>query len=401
MRIAIIGGKLQGVEAAYLARKAGWQTLLIDKRANTPASGLCDETILADVCQPEVMRSLLSQVDLVLPALENREALAALRKVQKELNCPISFDFGANALSCSKSQSYELFAKLGLDMPKPFPECGFPLLVKPDNASGSRGVTILEDEGAYLRFFGQNEQTMESWVGQQFIDGPSYSLEVIGRDGHYDTPQVTEIHMDQGYDCKAVTAPTQISEELADKLRRISLQLAHALNLCGIMDVEVIAQEDKLYLLEIDARLPSQTPITVYWSKKTNMLELLADVYLPGTHNVSFTMAPTKCVRLEHVQVNEGVLTFAGEHLMGAAGPLAVQENFFGVQEAITDYQPGKKRWSATLIHTGESSDELADKRMIALAKLKATCGILQVIDSKPVTLSNQGETCHDTIEIC
>ncbi len=400
MRLAIIGGKLQGVEAAYLARKAGWQTLLIDKRANTPASGLCDETILADICQPAVVQSLLGQVDLVLPALENREALAALKKVQNELNCPIAFDFTANALSCSKSQSYAFFAKLGLDMPKPFPECEFPLLVKPDSASGSRGVTILEDEAEYLRFFGQSEQTMESWVGQQFIAGPSYSLEVIGRDGHYDTPQITEIHMDQGYDCKAVTAPTQISLELADKLRRISLQLAHALNLCGIMDVEVIAQDDKLYLLEIDARLPSQTPITVYWSKKINMLEQLADVYLPGAYNFSFEVAATRQVRLEHLQVNDGVMTLAGEHLMGTAAPLRVQENFFGVQEALTDYEPGKNRWCATLIHTGSTIEELEAGRMIALANIKATCDIQQMINSKPALQKDQREARYDTVEI-
>ncbi|MBM9615899.1 3-methylornithine--L-lysine ligase PylC [Desulfobulbus rhabdoformis] len=401
MRLAIIGGKLQGVEAAYLARKAGWQTLLIDKRANTPASGLCDETILADVCQPAVIQSVLTKVDLILPALENREALAALKKVQRELNCPIAFDFVANALSCSKSLSYALFGKLGLDMPKPFPECGFPLLVKPDSSSGSRGVTILENEADYRRFFGQTEQTAESWVGQQFIAGPSYSLEVIGRDGHYDTPQITEIHMDQGNDCKAVTAPTAISQELAEKLRCISLQLAHALNLCGIMDVEVIAQDDRLYLLEIDARLPSQTPIAVYWSQKTNMLELLADVYLPGTNNVVLKQAAPQHVRLEHIQVTDGVMTLAGEHLMGTAGPLATQEGFFGIQEAITDYVPGKKHWCATLIHTGVTAEELENRRMIGLAQIKASCGIIQVIDSKPTTRVHQGEACHDTVEIC
>jgi len=42
MRVAIIGGRLQGLEAVYLAKKAGWQTLLVDKEAAVPAAGLCD-----------------------------------------------------------------------------------------------------------------------------------------------------------------------------------------------------------------------------------------------------------------------------------------------------------------------------------------------------------------------
>jgi len=401
MRVAIIGGKLQGVEAAYLARKAGWETLLIDKKVETPASGLCDKIIQADICQPAVVLPLLAQVDLVIPALENREALAAIKKMEKELHCPVAFDFSANSLSCSKSQSHALFAKLGLDMPQPFPECGFPLLVKPDSASGSRGVTVLHDEGEFLRFFGKNGQTLESWIGQQFISGPSYSLEVIGKDGHYVTPQVTEIHMDQGYDCKAVTAPAQIDKPLAEKLRQVSLELARALDLRGIMDVEVIAQDDTLYLLEIDARLPSQTPITVYWSNGTNMLEKLAQVYRPEPCFLPEPTLAERWVRLEHIQVDSGVLTLAGEHLMAGSDPLHIAENFFGAHEALTDYQPGKESWRATLIHTGATPEELQTGRMIVLAAIQAGCNIEQVVDSKPVTTLPKREMCHDTVEVC
>ena len=43
MRVAVVGGKLQGVEVVYLAKKAGWQTLLIDKNPDVPATGLCDQ----------------------------------------------------------------------------------------------------------------------------------------------------------------------------------------------------------------------------------------------------------------------------------------------------------------------------------------------------------------------
>ncbi len=42
IRIAVVGGKLQGTEAVYLAQKAGFKILLIDKNPSTPAVGLCD-----------------------------------------------------------------------------------------------------------------------------------------------------------------------------------------------------------------------------------------------------------------------------------------------------------------------------------------------------------------------
>ena len=399
MRVAIIGGKLQGVEAAYLAKKAGWATLLVDRKAVTPATGLCNETVQADICTEVDINRLFAGVDLVVPALEDREALAALQRLENELDCPIAFDFSANALSRSKSKSHTLFQQLGLDMPQPYPRCGFPLLVKPDTASGSHGVTILADEEECVRFFGKTN-IAAGWVGQQFVSGPSYSLEVIGRNGTYTTPQITEIHVDEGYDCKAVTAPVQISKTLAEELRRISVRIAEALDLSGIMDVEVIVQEGRLYLLEIDARLPSQTPIAVYWSSGANMLEILAELYRPKI--ISLPERPEKeaWVRLEHIRVDSGVLTLAGEHLMADAGPLHIRENFYESREAVTDYKPGKKRWCATLIHTGATFVEMEARRMIALAAIKAGCGIERVVNSEPFTKICREAACHDALEI-
>ena len=46
MLVAIIGGNLQGVEAAYLARKAGCEVLVIDRKPVVPASGLCDRFVI-------------------------------------------------------------------------------------------------------------------------------------------------------------------------------------------------------------------------------------------------------------------------------------------------------------------------------------------------------------------
>ena len=43
MRLAVVGGKLQGTEAAYLAGEAGYEVVLIDRRAERPAAGLAAE----------------------------------------------------------------------------------------------------------------------------------------------------------------------------------------------------------------------------------------------------------------------------------------------------------------------------------------------------------------------
>ena len=49
MKVAIIGGKLQGTEAVYLAKAAGIASILIDSNPVVPASGFADEFICGDV----------------------------------------------------------------------------------------------------------------------------------------------------------------------------------------------------------------------------------------------------------------------------------------------------------------------------------------------------------------
>ena len=49
MKAAIVGGKLQGTEAVYLAALAGIESILIDKNPEVPASGFCDEFVCGDI----------------------------------------------------------------------------------------------------------------------------------------------------------------------------------------------------------------------------------------------------------------------------------------------------------------------------------------------------------------
>ena len=65
MRVAIVGGKLQGIEAAFLAHEAGWEVVLIDKKPNVPASGLCQSFYQYDVTEESLsLLQALQEVDL-------------------------------------------------------------------------------------------------------------------------------------------------------------------------------------------------------------------------------------------------------------------------------------------------------------------------------------------------
>jgi pyrrolysine biosynthesis protein PylC len=284
-------------------------------------------------------------------------------------------------MSSSKTRSDALFAVLAIPAPKPWPFCGYPLTVKPATASGSKGVCCFDDADQFERWLASVERP-ESWVKQEFLSGPSYSIEVIGDGGQYRTFEITELEMDAGFDCKRVTAPVPLSNELAAALEDTALTLARSLRLTGIMDVEVILHQSQLKVLEIDARFPSQTPTVVYHSSGINLVEAL---WHGGRDGVcSNSPATARGVVYEHILVQGESLSVCGEHIMAGAGPLSVHHNFFGAQEALTNYRPGRTTWVATLIMVGQDLCEAISLREKVIANIRQSCGITTYADPVP-----------------
>jgi len=389
MRVAIIGGKLQGLEAVYLAKKAGWQTLLIDKNPNVPAAAICDYFCQADIYNEEEVASSLYDVDLVIPALENRQGLQCLAKITKRLMIPLALDLQAYDISSSKNRSDRLFAEIDIPAPNPWPNCNFPVIAKPSGASGSEGVLHLQKASELELFQEKMRTSIQDWVIQEFLDGPSYSIEVVGWCGKYTTFQVTALEFDQNYDCKRVSAPVNLAINQQDEFADIALKLARKLNLKGIMDVEVILHQERLKVLEIDARLPSQTPTAVYHSTGINMLEVIGSIYATMSMPDILLSHQQKAVIYEHIVVADDTLTVAGEHVVSTAGPLFHIEGFFGADEALTNYSPGKRAWVATLINTGSSKELVVQKRESVISNILSEMKIGSYIDPHPVVNNN------------
>jgi pyrrolysine biosynthesis protein PylC len=382
MRVVIVGGKLQGVEATYLAHKAGWEVILVDRNSMVPAAGLCDAFYQLDVTSEALdLPKAIKVADLIIPALEEPVALEYLSERAARESVPLAYDATAYAISSSKRESALLFAKLGVPIPTPWPKCDLPVVVKPSNSSGSRGVRRINKMEELTAFVTREPN---NWVIQEFLAGPSYSLEVIGVKDNFVSLQSTEIVVDSQYDCKRVLAPAGLSSTMNKKFKEIAITIADALNLNGIMDVEVISHNGTLKVLEIDARLPSQTPTVVNQSTGINMLELLYDVFVKGVIPTIPDVKYERGVVYEHIKVSPGILEVSGEHIMANAHPLKLCEHFFGADEALTDFAPGRLPWVATLIITGNSRVEAWNRRCLVIEDIRDYFGLSVCSDPIP-----------------
>ncbi len=276
----------------------------------------------------------------------------------------------------------------------------FPLVVKPSTASGSLGVSVVRDEPGLIAARTALEAAGHEAVVEEYVAGPSLSLEVLCWGGRAVHLQVTGLEFDEAYDCKRVVAPVemaageapdteaaggevpdaeaapgrtarasrgpawsgQVTASVLDAMDRVSVTLAEELGLRGLMDVEAMVHDGRPKVLEIDARLPSQTPTAVYWSSGLNIVELLARTVGEG-RTPAVDRRPRRACVYQHVRAADGRLAVAGEHVMAAARPLTLVSGFFGAHEALTDYAPGRPEWAATLITLGAS---VAEARSVA-----------------------------------
>ncbi|MDR2442804.1 MAG: 3-methylornithine--L-lysine ligase PylC [Deltaproteobacteria bacterium] len=353
MRALCLGGGLQGIEAVYLGKKAGWTMAVVDKNPRAPAIGLADWSITANLMDLNIKNTihLAAGFDLLIPTLEDEKIIERFTSLaQEQIIPPVTIDFKAYKITSSKKKSKKIFKSLSLPMPASFSdtESFGQYIIKPDNLSGSRGLKILDAQD--VRRLYPTEKSRQGLVIEEYLSGPQYSVEVTARNGQAKSFQVTLLNFESAHDCYQVIAPSGLSPEREDKFGRMAELIAKKLSLTGIMDLEAIDSQGVLKLLEIDARFPSQTPTAIYYSTGVNLLVEMVNCFIPvSSHNAVTTKAP-KNVIFEHVHFQEGQRRPPGEWVMTTMGPLSVVPGFMGAQEALVGGKPETGNYVATLI---------------------------------------------------
>jgi pyrrolysine biosynthesis protein PylC len=295
---------------------------------------------------------------------------------------PFLFDMNAYETSSSKKTSNEIMEKIGVPMPKPWPECGFPVIVKPSCQSGSVGVSAVNSEDEMAAALNVVKDLGDTPVIQEFVSGKSVSIEVVGNGRSARSFVTTEVVLDHNYDCKMVVCePGILPKEDSEMFGEIGRKTAEAIGLKGLMDVEAIYTKKGLRVLEIDARIPSQTPAAIWAATDINIMEELAFSFLDkstGRKNRN------ECSVYEHYIVENGSLTTCGEKVFGKIKKPRFEERFFGSDEAITDYMPGKEVWRATVMTKGRSPADVLDKRKKFIRNVMDECELDEYSDRSP-----------------
>ena len=383
MRIAIVGGALQGMEAVLLAKAAGYETVVLDRKETAPALSLCDEPILIDPTKdPEKALEVFKDCDAVIPACEEMDLLKVLDSMKSRMEAPLLFDLRAYNISSSKNKSNEIMESVGVPLPQKWPDCGFPAIVKPASQSGSIGVTVAMNDEDVQKGLEIVRSLNDEPVMQEFVHGKSVSIEVIGNGTTARSYVTTEVCLDSNYDCKMVRCnPDIMSESDCDLFADIGKNVAEAISLNALMDVEAILTPKGLRVLEIDARIPSQTPAAIEAATGINLLEELTTTALGKPAN---RVSTGGCSVYRHVYLKDGALRSSGEKVFGHVRKPRFAPGLFGSDNCITDYEEGKGEWYATLITKGRTEKEADEKAAACIEKILDECSIEEFLDGTP-----------------
>jgi carbamoyl-phosphate synthase large subunit len=151
---------------------------------------------------------------------------------------------------------------------------GYPVVVRPSYVLGGRAMAIVYDETALSRYM---VQAMEAAPGQPIlvdrfledaieidVDAVSDGTDVIVA-GVMEHIELAGIHSG---DSTTVIPPYIIGNREQDKIRRRTIELARALDVIGLMNVQYAIQHGELYVLEVNPRASRTVP---YVSKATGV----------------------------------------------------------------------------------------------------------------------------------
>ena len=114
------------------------------------------------------------------------------------------------------------------------------------------------------------------------------------------------------------------------------------------------------------------------------MIQFLGELFIDDIRVSDHSNRLSAGTVYEHIRVCQDLLEVRGEHIMTEGGPLHLRQDFFGANEAITNFNSGRDQWVATLIISEVDRCSALAKRDRIVEKILKRYSIKKAYDSLP-----------------
>jgi len=273
--IGIVGGGQLGQMMAQAAKPMGYKIIILDPQVDAPAANMADQHIVASYDDRSALRNLAELVDVVTYEFENvdRQALAETIPAEKLPQGTQLLEITANRL-----REKQFVASLGLPV-VPFAPINnlaaideschavtLPAILKTtEGGYDGHGQWDIADQEALANLVAHWDLPVNMpLILEKRLQFDRELSVMVTRDalGSVRTWPVT-VNEHQHHILRVSAAPATLSDKIAQSIDKIAHTLADALNLVGVLGIEMFVAGDQVYVNELAPRPHNSGHLTI------------------------------------------------------------------------------------------------------------------------------------------
>ena len=289
-----------GVQALNTIRKEGYRSVMINYNPETVSTDydMCDRLYFDELTFERVMDIL---------DLENPHGVIVSTGGQIPNNLAMRLDaqrvpiLGTSAKSIDNAEDRDKFSamldRIGVDQPEwsaltsmedinAFVEkVGFPVLVRPSYVLSGAAMNVCSNQDELERFLqlAANVSKKHPVVVSQFIEhAKEVEMDAVARDGEIIAYAISE-HIEfagvHSGDATIQFPPQKLYVETVRRIKRISREIARELNISGPFNIQFLARDNDIKVIECNLRASRSFPF-VSKVLKINLIELATKIML-------------------------------------------------------------------------------------------------------------------------
>ena len=289
-----------GVQALNTIRKEGWRSVMINYNPETVSTDydMCDRLYFDELTFERVMDIL---------ELENPHGVIVSTGGQIPNNLALRLDaqnihiLGTSAKSIDNAEDRDKFSamldRIGVDQPEWraltsledinsfVDKVGFPVLVRPSYVLSGAVMNVCSNQEELERFLqlAANVSKKHPVVVSQFIEhAKEVEMDAVAQNGEIVAYAISE-HIEfagvHSGDATIQFPPQKLYVETVRRIKRISREIAKALNISGPFNIQYLAKDNDIKVIECNLRASRSFPF-VSKVLKINFIELATKVML-------------------------------------------------------------------------------------------------------------------------
>lgn len=270
----VLGGTNPHIQLLRKLKERGYYTVLVDYYPNPPAKPYADEHVQESTMDKEVVLEIakLKNADLVITTNIDQANTTACYVAEK-LHLPHPYSYETSLNVTDKSRMKTMMWENGISTSMylicnslkeiQLSDLTFPLVVKPADSNGSRGVYKCSNIQELFKYFNLSKEASKNGkvIIEGYVDGTEVSFYYFIQEGkaHY-------ITSNQRFRFKTGTAgviqsagglyPVALSKNIYEKMQINADRIAKVFNLDNTpIFIQAIATDDNIYVIEFAPRI--------------------------------------------------------------------------------------------------------------------------------------------------